>query len=91
MDGNEGRIGPLRGMACVSHVSSKIPSRLRDSFKALDSLRLAYKEFENCPARATKWEVAAMRSPVFGKRGQPLHAFGIVRVILLRDIVRKVE
>ena len=32
-----------------------------------------------------------MRSPVFGKRGQPLHAFGIVRVILLRDIVRKVE
>ena len=32
-----------------------------------------------------------MRSPVFGKRGQRLHAFGIVHVMLLRDIVCKVE
>ncbi len=39
---------------------------LRDSFKALNSSRLAYKEFENCPAPGTKREIAAMRSPVFG-------------------------
>ena len=35
------------------------------SFKALISSRLAYKEFENCPALGTKREIAAMWSPVF--------------------------
>ena len=35
------------------------------SFKALISSRLAYKEFENCPALGTKREIAAMWSPAF--------------------------
>ena len=63
---------PLRGIKSVSHVSSKIPSLLRDSFNALNSSRLAYKEFENCPVRGTKREIAAMRSPVFGFHGNCL-------------------
>ena len=48
-------------------VSSKTPSRLRDSFNALNSSRLAYKELENCRASATKREIEGMRFPVFGK------------------------
>ena len=55
----------FRGNTSVSQVSSKIPSRLRDSFNALNSSRLANKGFENCPAPGTKREIAAMRSPVF--------------------------
>ena len=47
-------------------VSSKTPSRLRDSFNALNSSRLAYKELENCRASAAKREIEGMRSPVFG-------------------------